>query len=57
MANLESGNWDMVKKILRYIKGASNTTLCFEGSKFIDKGYVDSNFTRGNLLQAMCLHL
>ena len=37
-----------VKRILRYIKGTSNATLCFGGSDFIVRGYVNSNFA-GNL--------
>ncbi|XP_072058285.1 secreted RxLR effector protein 161-like [Arachis hypogaea] len=35
---------NVVKRILRYIKGTSNVALCFGGSEFIVNGYVDSNF-------------
>ena len=41
-------NWSAMKRILRYIKGMSGVALCFEWSKFIFRGYVDSNFI-GNL--------
>ena len=34
-----------VKRILRYIRGTSNVALCYRGSEFIVKGYVDSDFT------------
>lgn len=35
---------DVVKRILRYIKGSSNVTLCFRGLEFIVKGDIDSDF-------------
>ena len=44
MANPMREHWNIVKRILRYIKGTLNVELCFRGSKFIIKGYVDSNF-------------
>ena len=31
MANLGRGHWNIVKMILRYIKGTSNVALCFGG--------------------------
>ena len=34
----------MVKRILRYIKGISNAVLCYRGSDFTVKGYVDSDY-------------
>ena len=37
-------HWNVVKRILRYIKGTSNVALCFGGSEFIVNGYVDSDF-------------
>lgn len=33
-----------IKKILRYVNSASNIALCYGGSDFIAKGYVDSNY-------------
>jgi len=44
MANPSREHWNSVKRILRYIKGTSSKTLCFGGSEFFTKGYVDSNF-------------
>ena len=45
MENLRREHWNIVKRILRYIKGTSNAILCFRGSKFTVKGYAHSNFT------------
>ena len=36
--------WNVVKRILRYIRGTSIIGLCFGGSEFIVRGYVDSDF-------------
>ena len=44
MANPGREHWNIVKKILRYVKGTSDVALCFGGSEFIVKGYVDSDF-------------
>ena len=44
MANPGGEHWNIVKKILRYIRGTSDAELCYEGSDFIVRGYVDSNF-------------
>ena len=44
MANPGREHWNTVKRILRYVKGTSDVALCFEGSDFIVKGYVDSDF-------------
>ncbi|KAH9727082.1 Integrase catalytic domain-containing protein [Citrus sinensis] len=44
MANPGGEHWIGVKRILRYIKGTSDVTLCYEGSEFTVKGYVDSDF-------------
>ena len=41
MANFGGEHWNIVKRVLRYIKGTSNDALCFEWSKFIVKYYVD----------------
>ena len=37
-------HWNIVKMLLRYVKGTSDEALCLEGSEFIVKGYVDSDF-------------
>jgi len=34
-----------VKRILRYIRGTSDVALCYGGSEYIVRGYVDSDFT------------
>ena len=45
MTNLDEKHWNVVKKILRYIKGTSDAGLCYRGSYFTIRDYVDSNFT------------
>lgn len=44
MANPGREHWNTVKRILRYIKGTSNIAMCYEGSDFTVKGYVDSDY-------------
>jgi len=44
MADPGREHWNAVKRILRYIKGTSDVDLCYGGSEFIVKGYVDSDF-------------
>nr|KYP42748.1 Retrovirus-related Pol polyprotein from transposon TNT 1-94 [Cajanus cajan] len=44
MADPGREHWSIVKRILRYIKGTSDVALCFEGSEFFVRGYVDSDF-------------
>ena len=44
MANLNREHWHAVKRNLKYIKGPSDVTLCYGGSNFIVRGYVDSNY-------------
>ena len=44
MANPGGEHWNIVKKILRNIRGTSDAGLCYGGSDFIVKGYVDSDF-------------
>ena len=44
MANLGRKHWNVEKKILRYIKGISDTGLCYGGSNFIVRSCVDSDF-------------
>ena len=44
MADPGREHWNAVKRILRYIKGTSDVALCFGGSEFVVRGYVDSDF-------------
>ena len=44
MANPGGEYWKAVKRILRYIRGISDVALCYRGSKFTVRGYVDSDF-------------
>ena len=48
MANPRKAHWNMIKRTFRYIKKKKkktlNVALYFIGSKFIIKGYIDSNF-------------
>lgn len=46
MVNLDGENWSTVKRILKYIRGISNAALCYKGSEFIIKSYIDSDFVR-----------
>nr|GEV25952.1 retrovirus-related Pol polyprotein from transposon TNT 1-94 [Tanacetum cinerariifolium] len=45
MAKPGKEHWEVVKTILRYIKGSSDVALCFKESDVIVKGYVDSTYT------------
>ena len=44
MANPGGEHWKTVKRILIYIRGSSDVALCYGGSKFTVRGYVDSDF-------------
>ncbi|KAH9722963.1 Integrase catalytic domain-containing protein [Citrus sinensis] len=44
MANPGGEHWITVKRILRYIRGTSDVALCYGGSEFTVRGYVDSDF-------------
>ncbi|KAH9687766.1 hypothetical protein KPL70_014887 [Citrus sinensis] len=46
MANPGGEHWIAVKRILRYIRGTSDVALCYGGSEFTARGYVDSDFAR-----------
>ncbi|KAH9784261.1 hypothetical protein KPL71_009581 [Citrus sinensis] len=46
MVNLGGEHWIVVKRIMRYIKGTSDVALCYGGSEFTVRGYVDSDFVR-----------
>jgi ATP-binding cassette subfamily B (MDR/TAP) protein 1 len=61
MTNLGRKHWNTIKRILRYIKGTSDTALCYGGSESTVRGYVDSNLLvtlrKENPLQAICSQL
>jgi len=44
MANPGKEHWSAVKRILRYVKGTSNAALCYGGSGFTVRGFVDSDY-------------
>jgi ATP-binding cassette subfamily B (MDR/TAP) protein 1 len=44
MTNPSREHWNTIKRILRYIKGTSDAALCYGGSEFTVRGYVDSDF-------------
>ena len=44
MTNPGREHWIVVKRILRYIKGISDVALCYGGSEFTVRGYMDSDF-------------
>jgi len=45
LANPGREHWNTIKRILRYIKGTSDAALCYGGSEFTVRGYVDLDFT------------
>ena len=48
MSNLGKQHWDVVKWILRYLKGTSDFVLCFGGKDTLLRGYTDFDMA-GNL--------
>ena len=44
MSRLGKQHWEAVKWILRYLKGSSNTCLCFTGASLKLQGYIDADF-------------
>uniref|UniRef100_A0A7N2RFG7 Integrase catalytic domain-containing protein n=1 Tax=Quercus lobata TaxID=97700 RepID=A0A7N2RFG7_QUELO len=44
MSRLGKQHWEAVKWILRYLKGSSDTCLCFTGASLKLQGYVDADF-------------
>ncbi|KAH9670456.1 hypothetical protein KPL70_016992 [Citrus sinensis] len=44
MANPGGEHLIAVKRVLRYIKGTSDVALCYGGSEFTVRGYIDSDF-------------
>ena len=45
MSKPRKQHWEAIKWILRYLKGSSDTCLCFTGASLKLQGYVDANFT------------
>lgn len=43
MSNPGKQHWEAVKWILRYLKGSSNTSLCFTRANLKLHGYVDAD--------------
>ena len=48
MSRPRKQHWEVVKWILRYLRGSSDTYLCFTGASLKLKDYVDANFA-GNI--------
>ncbi|KAH9673800.1 hypothetical protein KPL70_018239 [Citrus sinensis] len=46
MGNPGGEHWIAVNRVLRYIRGTSDVALCYGGSEFTVRGYVDSDFAR-----------
>ncbi|RVW70973.1 Retrovirus-related Pol polyprotein from transposon TNT 1-94 [Vitis vinifera] len=44
MSRLGKQHWEVVKWILRYLKGSLDTCLCFTGASLKLQGYVDADF-------------
>ena len=44
MSRPEKQHWQAVKWILKYLRGSSDTFLCFTGASLKLQGYVDANF-------------
>lgn len=44
MTNPSREHWNIIKRILRYIKDTSDVILCYRGLKFTIKDYVDLYF-------------
>ena len=47
-------HWEAVKWILRYLKGSSDTCLCFTGASLKLQGYVDVDFAGDKIGRASC---
>ena len=45
MSRLGKQHWEVVKWILRYLKGSSSTCLCFISASLKLQDYVDADFT------------
>lgn len=49
--------WEAVKWILRYLKGSSDTCLCFTGASLKLQGYVDADFASDMIVERVLLGL
>lgn len=49
MVDLDKEHCNVVKRTLRYIKGASDVALCFIGSELIIRGLFDLHFVTDHL--------
>ena len=45
MANPGKEHWEAVKWLLRYLRGTSNTTLCYGNGKVVLQGFVDADLS------------
>jgi len=36
--------WKVIKRILRYLKGTSDSAMCYQGNDLHLKGYIDANY-------------
>jgi len=45
MANLGKEHWEAVKWLLRYLRGTSNTSLCYGNGKVVLQGFVDADLS------------
>ena len=50
-------HWETVKWILRYLKGSSDTCLCFTGASLKLQGYVDADFAGDFIVERVLLGL
>lgn len=48
MSNQGKEHWETVTWILRYLRGTTNSTLCYGGSEICLQGYVDANLAKDN---------
>ena len=44
MINTSREHWNIIKRILRYIKGTLDVELCYRGFKFTIRDFIDLNF-------------
>ena len=43
-SSLGEAHWKAVKRILRYLKGTANYSLCYQGSNLTVRGYTDADW-------------